>query len=109
MLVENYKKKNLFFSKVCKKTGFCLGGGAQNVFFKKNFKPSLTQIVHEPLVLGKQRTKKEAALNTNQHNPAGHERKVRYIVVHKTLPKFGLSIHWTSARFYEMGVTCRFI
>ena len=25
---------------------------------------------------GKQRTKKEAALNTNQHNPAGHERKI---------------------------------
>ena len=25
---------------------------------------------------GKQRSKKEAALNTNHHNPAGHERKI---------------------------------
>ena len=26
--------------------------------------------------LGKQRTKKEASLNTNHHNPGGHERKI---------------------------------
>ena len=25
---------------------------------------------------GKQRTKKEAAMNTNHHNPGGHERKI---------------------------------
>jgi len=25
---------------------------------------------------GKQRSKKEASMNTNQHNPAGHERKI---------------------------------
>eukprot|EP00093_Oithona_nana_P002992 02992.XXX_104167_104379_1 [CDS] Oithona nana genome sequencing. len=25
---------------------------------------------------GKQRSKKEAALNTNHHNPGGHERKI---------------------------------
>jgi len=25
---------------------------------------------------GKQRTKKEASMNTNKHNPGGHERKI---------------------------------
>ena len=25
---------------------------------------------------GKQRTKKEASMNTNRHNPGGHERKI---------------------------------
>ena len=29
------------------------------------------------IYLGKQRTKKEASQHTNQHNPAGHERKVK--------------------------------
>ena len=29
-----------------------------------------------PLFTGKQRTKKEASMNTNKHNPGGHERKI---------------------------------
>ena len=28
------------------------------------------------LILGKQRTKKEVEMNTNRHNPGGHERKI---------------------------------
>merc|ERR1712029_249143 len=38
---------------------------------------------------GKQRSKKEAALNTNHHNPGGHERKIvtKLMNAEKMLPK----------------------
>ena len=31
--------------------------------------------------------------------------KSTYSLFHKTLPKSGLQLHWTSVRFYDMGVT----
>jgi len=37
-----------------------------------NFDPVATAVSHSR----KGRSKKEASLNTNRHNPAGHERKV---------------------------------
>ena len=32
-----------------------------------------------------------------------------YSPFHKTLPKSGLQVHWTSVRFYEMGVIWPFV